>query len=110
MLFDVNYIINCSSNKKYVNKKYSEKNDFDFQISKKIKDLNCKYIVVSYNNTYNSKSNSSRNKIELEEIKSILEEKGKTKIFKKNHKHFNAGNTSFDNHQEFIFITRVNHG
>jgi len=35
LLFDVNYVINCSSNKQYVNKKYSEKNDFDFQISKK---------------------------------------------------------------------------
>jgi adenine-specific DNA-methyltransferase len=75
-----------------------------------INDLNCKYIVVSYNNTYDSKSNSSKNKIELDEIKNILEKKGVTKVFKKNHKHFNAGNTSFNNHQEFIFITRVNHG
>ena len=75
-----------------------------------INDLNCNYIVVSYNNTYDSKSNSSKNKIELDKIKNILEKKGITKVFKKNHKHFNAGNTSFNNHQEFIFITRVNHG
>ena len=52
LLFDVNYIINCSSNKQYVNKKYSEKNDFDFQISKKIKDLNCKMIFLSSRKIY----------------------------------------------------------
>lgn len=37
-----------------------------------ISKLNAKYIVVTYNNTYDSKSSSSRNKITLEEIKSIL--------------------------------------
>ena len=52
LLFDVNYIINCSSNKKYVNKKYSEKSDFDFQISKKIKDINCKMIFLSSRKIY----------------------------------------------------------
>lgn len=72
-----------------------------------IKTLQCKYIVVSYNNTYNSKSSSSRNKISLKELKEILEWKGKTKIFEKNHKHFNSGNTHFSNHLEFIFITKV---
>ena len=52
LLFDVNYIINCSSNKQYVNKEYSEKNDFDFQISKKIKDLNCKMIFLTSRKIY----------------------------------------------------------
>ena len=52
LLLDVSYVINCSSNKKYVNKKYSEKNDFDFQISKKIKDLNCKMIFLSSRKIY----------------------------------------------------------
>ena len=45
--------------------------------------LKCKMIVLSYNNTYKSKSSSSKNKITLEQIKSILNQKGKTKIFKK---------------------------
>ena len=31
-----NYLINCSLSKKYVQNKYSESNDFDFQIAKKI--------------------------------------------------------------------------
>ena len=57
LLFDVNYIINCSSNKKYVNKKYSEKNDFDFQISKKIKNINCKMIFLSSRKIYELSDN-----------------------------------------------------
>lgn len=72
-----------------------------------VKNIRAKYIVVSYNNTYNSKSSSSRNKIELDEIKKILSTKGKTKIFKKSHQAFNAGKTNFDNHQEWLFITKV---
>ncbi len=72
-----------------------------------INNIKAKYIVVSYNNTYNSKSNSSRNKIELEDIRRILDAKGKTKVFKKSHQAFNAGKTNFDNHQEWLFITKV---
>ena len=59
LLFDVSYVINCSSNKKYVNKKYSEKNDFDFQISKKIKDLNCKMIFLTSRKIYKLGDNLS---------------------------------------------------
>ena len=51
-LLDVNYVINCSSNRQYVNKKYYEKHDFDFQISKKIKDLNCKMIFLTSRKIY----------------------------------------------------------
>lgn len=72
-----------------------------------IQDLNAKYIVVSYNNTYNSKSNSSRNKITLDEIETILSNKGDTIKFEKKYKAFDAGKTEFDNHKEFIFITKV---
>lgn len=73
-----------------------------------IKDLECKYIVVSYNNTYNSKSSSSKNKMELEEILNILNEKGETKYFSKEHNAFNAGKTNFRNHKEYLFVTKVN--
>jgi len=72
-----------------------------------IENLDCKHIVVSYNNTYNSKSNSSRNKIKLEQIKEVMEEKGKTEIYKKNYSFFNSGKTEFPNHQEWLFITKV---
>jgi len=64
---------------------------------------------VSYNNTYDSKSSSSKNKITLQEIEKILERKGKTKVFEKDYRHFNAGNTNFNNHKEYLFVTKVDH-
>ena len=72
-----------------------------------IENLKCKYMVVSYNNTYNSKSSSSRNKIKLEEIKEILNQRGKTVVYKKNYNFFNSGKTNFSNHQEWLFMTKT---
>lgn len=72
-----------------------------------IKKLSCKYIVVSYNNTYNSKSSSSENKMSLEDIEDILNKKGKTERFEMPFKAFNAGKTDIQNHKEIIFITEV---
>lgn len=69
--------------------------------------LNCKYIVVSYNNTYKSKSSSSKNKITLEKIRDILEDKGTMQVFDKSHQYFNAGKTDFTDHREYIFIVKV---
>ena len=64
-----------------------------------ISKLKVKYIVVTYNNTYDSKSSSSRNKISLEQIKSILEKRGKTMIFEKKYHRFNAGKTDASEHK-----------
>ncbi len=72
-----------------------------------IQNLDVKYIVVSYNNTYDSKSSSSKNKITLDEIKTILSNKGETKIFEKKYKAFTTGKTELNNHKEYIFITKV---
>lgn len=72
-----------------------------------IKDINCKYIVVTYNNTYNSKSSSSKNKISIEEIQKNLNKKGNTKLFESEYRYFNAGKTNFNNHKEYLFITEV---
>ena len=72
-----------------------------------IKKLKCKYIVVTYNNTYNPKSSSSLNKISFEQIVDILNTKGHTEIFEKPYRFFNAGKTDFSDHKEFVFITKV---
>ena len=72
-----------------------------------VKKLNCKYIAVTYNNTYNSKSSSSKNKISFEEISKSLNEVGETKVFEKEYKFFNAGKTDFKAHKEFLFLTEV---
>lgn len=75
-----------------------------------IQNLDVRYIVVTYNNTYHSKSSSSMNKITLEQIREILEQKGKTVIYEKKHPCFNAGKTEFEDHKEFVFITKVGAG
>jgi adenine-specific DNA-methyltransferase len=72
-----------------------------------IEKLNCNYIVVSYNNTYQSKSGSSRNKITLEQIVDTLSKRGKVLTFSKPHQYFNAGKTDFPDHKEFLFIVKV---
>ena len=72
-----------------------------------IQNLKVRYIVVTYNNTYDSRSSSSRNKITLERIKEILNLRGKTQIFEKSHSRFNAGKTDKVNHKEILFITEV---
>ncbi len=72
-----------------------------------IDNLDVKYIIVTYNNTFNSKSSSSQNKITLEEIKNILSAKGETMVYEKKHQCFNAGKTEFDDHKELVFITKV---
>lgn len=72
-----------------------------------ISNIDARFIVVTYNNTYNSKSSSSKNKIALEEIKEILSAKGVTMVYDRKHQCFNAGKTEFDNHKEYVFITKV---
>lgn len=72
-----------------------------------IRNINVNYIAVIYNNTYTSKSSSSKNKITHDQILETLNKKGKTKVFEKKHKFFNSGKTQFIDHKEFLFITEV---
>ena len=73
-----------------------------------INDLKCNYILVSYNNTYASKSSSSLNKMTLDNIKQVLASKGRLSSFEKTHQFFNAGKTSFVDHKEMLFVVEVN--
>lgn len=72
-----------------------------------IKNLKAKYIVVTYNNTYKSKSNSSKNKITHEQILHSLNNIGNTQTFEIPFQFFNAGKTCLKDHKEFVFITEV---
>lgn len=72
-----------------------------------ISSLKCKYIVVSYNNTYDSKSSSSKNKITLSNIEQILTKKGQVTRFEKTYQFFNAGKTDLKDHKELIYIVEV---
>lgn len=71
-----------------------------------VENLDVKYLAVSYNNTYKSKSKSSENKIKYEEIIEILDSIGETKIFEHSHRFFNTGKTDFNDHKEYLFLTR----
>ncbi len=83
------------------------RNNAKTKLAELVGDINARYIVVSYNNTYDSKSSSSKNKITLKEIEKILQKKGETKVFEKDYRHFNAGNTNFNNHKEYLFVTKA---
>lgn len=72
-----------------------------------IQNIDVRYIVTTYNNTYASKSKSSQNKITHEQILCSLGKVGNTKQFEFPHIYFNAGKTSLQNHAEFVFITEV---
>ena len=72
-----------------------------------IQSLQVRYIAVSYNNTYASKSGSSKNKITLEQIRHMLEERGDTVVYDCAHRCFNTGKTEFADHKELLFITEV---
>tara|TARA_B100000787_G_C16194579_1_gene299829 strand:- start:2336 stop:3151 length:816 start_codon:yes stop_codon:yes gene_type:complete len=51
------YLINCSSNKSYIEKKYNLKNDYDYQIAKKIANSDVKQIFLSSRKIYPAKDN-----------------------------------------------------
>lgn len=72
-----------------------------------IQDLNCKLIVVSYNNTYSARSNASINKIKNEEILDILSKKGNVSVYSYDYNFFNAGKTNFNDHKELLYICEV---
>lgn len=69
--------------------------------------LQARYLVVSYNNTYKSKSSSSENKIRLEQIEEALNNCGETHVYSHTYSPFNSGKTEFDDHREYLFITQI---
>ena len=69
--------------------------------------IKSRYLVVSYNNTYHSKSTSSENKIKLEQLEEVLSECVRTQVFNHEFKAFNSGKTEFDDQREYLFITEV---
>lgn len=72
-----------------------------------VNNLHCKVIIVSYNNTYNARSNASNNKIQEQEIIDILQLRGNVHRIAIDYKGFNAGKTDFKNHQEFLFVCKI---
>ena len=69
-----------------------------------IENINAKYIIVSYNNTYEAKSVSSINSIKYEDMINILSKRGKVHIYETDYKFFNSGKTNLNKHKERLFI------
>ena len=72
-----------------------------------ILNADCKYILLSYNNTYQAKSGATINKITKEEITEILNKIGSVQIFEEKYKYFNSGKTDFENrHKELLYFCK----
>ena len=114
------FICNCSVKKEYKEFKYKESNDLDLKISKKINNLDIKYIFLSSRKVYKTKYNLkekdktkpsdqySRNKLITEKfLKKNLQKKvlilrvSNVIGLKKNKKYRKINNTFFDNYVKY---------
>jgi len=72
-----------------------------------INNANCKHILLSYNNTGDSKDGRSNARMSDNDILRILNNKGDVEIFKKDYKAFTTGKSNGDNNAERIFYCKV---
>ncbi len=73
-----------------------------------IKQLNRKYIVLSYNNMAKKGNDRSNARISDEDIIRILSAKGKLKVFSEEYKAFTTGKSDIENNQERLFLCICN--
>lgn len=74
---------------------------------KLIQDLNCKYIIVSYNNMGLKGVGRSQAKISDVDIIRSLEQKGKVIIYEIDFNQFTTGKTKIEDHKERLFVCKV---
>jgi len=73
-----------------------------------INNADCKYILLSYNNTENNRHQRSNNRIPKEEIINILKGRGRVEIFEQNYKEFTTGKAPpRNNHKEILYFCEV---
>ncbi len=72
-----------------------------------IKNAQCRYILLSYNNTGEKKDGRSNARIQDSDIVRILKNKGKLKIFERDYRAFTAGKSNGDGHTERVFFCKV---
>ena len=72
-----------------------------------IKNINAKYILVSYNNMGSNGASRSQAKISDDDIIRILREKGSLEIFEKDFNYFTTGKSDINNHKERLFLVKV---
>jgi adenine-specific DNA-methyltransferase len=69
-----------------------------------IRNINARYILLSYNNMAQKGNDRSNAKINDEDIIRILSAKGEVKVFTQNYKPFSAGKSDIDEHEERLFL------
>ena len=72
-----------------------------------IRNAKCKHILVSYNNTGESKHGRSNSRIKDREIMDILKTKGKAQIFERGYQAFTTGKSETNGHTERVFYCEV---
>ena len=72
-----------------------------------IENCNCKYILVSYNNTGDKSDSRSNAKISDLQIKQILEKKGKVQVFEQAFNNYTTGKSIAIDHKERLFLCEV---
>ncbi|MDP8230036.1 MAG: DNA adenine methylase [Candidatus Gorgyraea atricola] len=72
-----------------------------------VKHATCKHILVSYNNTGESKDDRSNSRIKDKEIIDILRQKGTVRIFERTYRAFTTGKSTSEGHTERVFYCKV---
>jgi len=72
-----------------------------------VKVLNCKYIVLSYNNTGDKANDRSNARMNDADIMRILSEKGQVKVYSQKYKAFTTGKSDNYTNEERLFVCEV---
>ncbi len=72
--------------------------------------LNCRYILLSYNNMAEKGNDRSNAKISDEDIHRILGKKGEVKVFSEEYKAFTTGKSDIEDNQERLFLCTCRNG
>jgi len=72
-----------------------------------IKNAKCKHILISYNNTGESKDGRSNARIKDNEIENTLKHKGEVEVFERDYKAFTTGKSDTNGHTERVFYCKV---
>ena len=72
-----------------------------------VKALNCKYIVLSYNNTGDKANDRSNARMKDEDIIRILSDKGEVEIYSTKYKSFTTGKSENNTNEERLFVCKV---
>jgi len=72
-----------------------------------ISNARCKHILVSYNNTGESKDGRSNARISHSQIMNTLIKRGEVEVFEKDYRAFTTGKSDTDGHTERVFYCKV---